>query len=869
MVARSRPSIPFCGAPQVSILRPGILRTQSVSRRLLSLSLSLRQVTRLLAVVLFAQFSPARAAIVHGTVTDPLGAPISGATVALLQNGKVISHSATGADGSYRLTTSAGGRFYVLVSAGTFKQLSTQGFYAGPVDGHEENVVLEPAVVRQEIVVSATGTPTPQAQLGASVSVQHNPEFRDRITLADPLRQVPGTFVVQQGQYGGLTSVFVRGGNSNSNQVNLDGVPIEDIGGVFDFSNVATMGVEKFELYRGPNSVLYGSDAASSVINLTTPRGSTSFPSFIYEGDAGNLTTFRNQLQLGGTHNKLDYYGGFSAFQSANDIPMDEYHNYTAVGNLGYALTASTQLRGTVRNSVSAVGTPGAIDFYGIPNAGKQSDQDTYVSAVIDNQTTGSWHNLVRYGMTRKREEDTNFFAAGIPITTTQNGYTSTNFYGFASVIRGANGYSTSGQALLNYAGVYPNGSELVSNRDQLYFQSDYQFTPHIVGLFGFRYEDERGAEKFPAYGIDETLERTNYDYTAQIQGDFKNRVYYILGGGVEKNQLYGTVGTPRIGVAYYPVRPGHGVLHGTKIKFSFANGYQEPSLAAQFGSLYDFLLGQPGGAQAIGQFNVRPIGAEDSRTYEGGGEQSFFNERGVLRVSYFHNQYRNQIESVPAAEVPALLPNLTPGQQQQLKALLASGLGIDLNSQSFRAQGVESEIEFGVSSKLFLRGGYTYLDAVVQRSFTSDSLSPSYNNGPPGGPVPSFSNIPIGAFSPLRGARPFRRPPHSGFVSVSYNGTRWGAQFTGAFATRSDDSTFLAGDDLWGGNSLLLPNRNLDYGYAKLDARGSFQLLQWAGLYAQLDNLTDNRHIGPIGYPALPFTFRVGLRLTVGHSRH
>src|SRR6202041_3384597 len=115
-----------------------------------------------------------------------------------------------------------------------------------------------------------------------------------------------------------------RGGNSSANKINLDGVPMEDIGGVFDFSNVATMGVEKFEVYRGPNSVLYGTGAASSVVNLTTPRGSTPFPSLFYEGDYGNFTSVRNQLQLGGTHNKLDYYGGFSGFQSDNDLPLDE-----------------------------------------------------------------------------------------------------------------------------------------------------------------------------------------------------------------------------------------------------------------------------------------------------------------------------------------------------------------------------------------------------------------------------------------------------------------------------------------------------------------------------------------------------------------
>ena len=86
---------------------------------------------------------------------------------------------------------------------------------------------------------------------------------------------------------------------------------------------------------------------------------------------------------------------------------------------------------------------------------------------------------------------------------------------------------------------------------------------------------------------------------------------------------------------------------------------------------------------------------------------------------------------------------------------------------------------------------------------------------------------MPIGAFDPLRGARPFNRPPHTGYAAVSYSGEQYSVGFTAAFATRSDDSTFLAGRDLAGGNSLLLPNRNLDFGYTKLDLGGSYQILR------------------------------------------
>ena len=803
----------------------------------------------------------APAAIVRGTVTNSLGMPVIHANVVLLQNSQIVAIAVTRTDGTYQISSSASGRFYVLVSANTFKQITTLSFYAGAADSHQEDIVLESSNARQEIVLSATGTPIPEAQTSAAVSAQRSGTFPNRTDLIDPLRQVPGDFVVRQGEYGGLASLFIRGGNSDSNQVNEDGVPIGDIGGGFDYSNLSTTGIADLEVYRGPNSVLYGSDAASGAVNVRTLRGSTAFPSLFYEGDAGTFTTFRNRAQLGGTYKRLDYYGGFEAFQTDNSIKMDEFHDDTGSANLGYALSSATQIRVTASNSDAAAGTPGPFNFYGIADAGKRSNQDTYLGASFEHRTYGNWHNLVRYGMTRKREEDVNFYPAGIQLIS------SNNYYGYNTVTAGANGYSVTGQAILNFPGTYPNTVEQVNNRDQLYFQSDYPFTQHILGLFTFRYADERGAKKSAAYGLDQNLERANYDYTAQVQGSYHSRLFYSLGGGVEKNQLFGTVGTPRLGLAYYPVRPGKGVFHGTKISFNYAQGYQEPSLDEQFASLYDFLLGEQGGREAIQQFHISPIVEEQSRTYGGGIAQSFLSERGLLRISYFHNQYGRQIEAVPATEVPLLLPQLSSSERQALKSFLSSAGPLDLNSQAFRAQGIESEVEYSVFRTLFLRAGYTYLDAVVQRSFTSDALQPAFNTGLPGEPAPPFSKVPIGAFDPLRGARPFERPPHTGFASVSYSGEKYAVAFTAAYASRSDDSTFLGGRDLVEGNSLLLPNRDLDFSYAKLDLGGSYQLLSWVAAYAQLDNLTGNKRIAPIGYPSLPFTFRVGLRFTLGHS--
>ena len=176
------------------------------------------------------------------------------------------------------------------------------------------------------------------------------------------------------------------------------------------------------------------------------------------------------------------------------------------------------------------------------------------------------------------------------------------------------------------------------------------------------------------------------------------------------------------------------------------------------------------------------------------------------------------------------------------------------MNSQAFRAQGVEVATEYKIGNGLFARGGYTYLDAVVQRSFSSESL-PSYN--------PSFPTIPIGAFSPLVGARPFRRAPQSGYFGITFTHSKWYGAFTGTLVGRRDDSDYLTDSSF--GNSLLLPNRNLDGAYQRLELGGGYQFTRSFTAYTDMQNLLNEHYSEAFGYPALPFTIRAGIKLSIG----
>ncbi len=167
----------------------------------------------------------------------------------------------------------------------------------------------------------------------------------------------------------------------------------------------------------------------------------------------------------------------------------------------------------------------------------------------------------------------------------------------------------------------------------------------------------------------------------------------------------------------------------------------------------------------------------------------------------------------------------------------------------------MEIETEYRLGANLFLRGGYTYLDAVVQRSFSSDNLFPSIN--------PSFPNIPIGVYSPLVGARPFRQAPHSGYFSISYNHPRWFVSVSGTLVSRRDDSDFLY--DQNGGNTMLLPNRNLDPAYQRIDVTGSYQVRRSVQIYSALQNVLSQHYDEAFGYAALPLTFRSGVMFSLG----
>lgn len=179
----------------------------------------------------------------------------------------------------------------------------------------------------QPVVVTATRAPTPLGVTTQPVVVLSGVDLRARgvATVADALREVAGASVVQSGSAGGVTSLYLRGGESRYTKVLIDGVAVNTVGGTVFLQNLTLDNVDRIEIVEGPASALYGADAVTGVVQIFTRRGAERGADVAVDGgtygtrDASASirdATRAAELSLGGgwhhTNGLVDFNNGYS-----------------------------------------------------------------------------------------------------------------------------------------------------------------------------------------------------------------------------------------------------------------------------------------------------------------------------------------------------------------------------------------------------------------------------------------------------------------------------------------------------------------------------------------------------------------------------
>ena len=229
------------------------------------------------------------------------------------------------------------------------------------------------------IVVTALRSPVEQDRVSATVTVLDEAAIRQQqpIALTDLLLRTPGISLTRNGGLGTATSLRIRGADSSQAVMVIDGVRISDpsaTGGGYSFSNLLLDDIERVEILRGPQSILWGSDAIGGVVNVLTRRAEQPLEGSMAV-EAGTHETVNARGGIGGTGSLVDWRVAGSVFTTdgisarSNGTEADGYRRTSASGTATFKLTSSLSLdlRGywaDARNEFD--GTSGDSRAYGL-----------------------------------------------------------------------------------------------------------------------------------------------------------------------------------------------------------------------------------------------------------------------------------------------------------------------------------------------------------------------------------------------------------------------------------------------------------------------------------------------------------------------
>src|SRR5216684_5127763 len=293
---------------------------------------------------------------IHGTIVDPSGRPVEGARVSCSNK---------------TAYTDALGRFTIAGIDKCDAHIEKPGFTAQSsilTAAAETKIALVVAGPAETVVVTATRAETTpqQAAISATVVTERQLAALNYPMLPDVFRDIPGLQVSDYGRRGTLTQVYTRGAERTGTLVLLDGVPLNDPGGELNLAHLSTEGIERVEAVRGPESALFGAEAAAGVIQLFTKRGDPEdkVPHGAVSYERGNFQTDRWIANLGGGFaNRFDYFFSAAQLHTVGAYQNDFSRDTTGAANLGFRISNATQLRGIFHIYDAHAGTPGQVAY--------------------------------------------------------------------------------------------------------------------------------------------------------------------------------------------------------------------------------------------------------------------------------------------------------------------------------------------------------------------------------------------------------------------------------------------------------------------------------------------------------------------------
>jgi vitamin B12 transporter len=486
-----------------------------------------------------------------------------------------------------------------------------------------DTTVLDP------IVISATQTPAAKSSLTQQVTIITGKELRERgiARVSDALRMVPGAQVVQNGSFGSVTTLFLRGGESRYTRVLIDGVAVNSSGGFFDFSHLTTDNIDRIEIVRGPSSVVHGANAMTGTIQIFTKRGAGA-PRITADARAGTYETRDASVGLSGKADEVSYTISGSHHFTDGILPFNnKYLNGTLSSSAAYAGNGGQSASVAARYTTAEFHYP--TDFTGAP-----VDSNSY--RVQHRLTVGTEGAIPLARAIEARlsagsnevwdlTEDIN-----VPFGAQTRQHSAESSY--------SRGRSAGARAELAFPfGRITAGGDISRESERSTERRGPVAAPQAVVSTFFAARDVRAA-------------------FIELIGSGNRGLSYTLAGRLDDNSDFDTHGTYRVGATADLVR-------GLRVRASVSTAFSAPAFNQLRPTL--FTVGSPA---------LRP---ETARTWEGGVEQRFGNGTVVLSAGYFNQLFNDLIQFVAGG------PPEFRGSYANLTAAQSNGYEVAVNARA------------------------------------------------------------------------------------------------------------------------------------------------------------------------------------------
>jgi vitamin B12 transporter len=491
-----------------------------------------------------------------------------------------------------------------------------------------------------DVVVTATKSNISTLELANSITIIDSAEIsnRNKINVFELLKSEYGVSYTTQGPQGTLANINIRGGDVGNTVVLIDGIKMNltsDPANVYDFANLTVESIDRIEILRGPQSMLYGSDALSGVVNIISKKGAGK-PLISLVAEGGSYNTFKGALGVSGNEKAFNYNlslgrtqsEGFSAAsEKYGNTEKDGYEGNNFVSRFGFDFNDDTFLNLFVRFTKSDADYDQSGGEFGDDPTYKYNQEEFVTRAETGfNAIKDFWDQRIGisfYRNVRKYKYD----------STSNNPVSSRSLYD--------------------------------GKRFKLDWLNTFNLPMNNFFTFGFDAELDQSTSQFyslSSFGpFESIIPQTNVSIVGvylQDQIKFDNRIFATGGIRYDNHEIFGSAFTYRFAPAYIIWETG------TKIKATFGTGFKAPSIFW----LYDPFFGND---------SLKP---ERSFGWDIGIEQYFWSESITVGATYFHNKFTDLIGTDENFKAININEAVTEGIETFINALITEELLLKIN---------------------------------------------------------------------------------------------------------------------------------------------------------------------------------------------